>query len=55
VGGHDRRGDLGGACPLGLTGAARLGGVIAAGALITLRKFIVAVGPQWDTIHSGMP
>jgi hypothetical protein len=55
VGGHDRRGDLGGACPPGLTGAARFGGVIAAGALITLREFIVAVRPQWDTINSGMP
>src|SRR5689334_20137856 len=29
--------------------------MIAAGAPITLREFIVAIRPQWDTISAGMP
>lgn len=54
MGHHDPGGELRGAGLLGLAGAARVGGMITAGAPITLRKCVVAVATQRHPIGAGM-
>ena len=54
VGGHDPRRDFAAHGVFGLTGAAGLGGVIAADALIALREIVVAVGAQRHPVGAGM-
>lgn len=52
---HDPGGDLAGAGLFGLTGAARLGGVISAGVLVVAGEPVVTVGPQRNPVRAGMP
>jgi hypothetical protein len=55
MGSHDPCGNLAGAGLFGLTGAARLGGVITACALVAAGELVVAVGAQRHPIGAGMP